>query len=475
MKVLSHKPSWLIFGANVLDIDGFKEVDFIVQDDQIVQVGKMSLFNQTLVEVSTKIDATGCIVFPGLVDPHTHLRVPGGEEAETFISGTKAGAAGGYCALLAMPNTEPAVDLPARVLWLKQMTQELPIDVLSSAAITKNRAGEELVPFASLKDVGVKVFTDDGQGVQNPRLMLRALQYSNELNLLLAQHCETEELFNGGIMNEGSVSERLGISSIPAAAEETMVARDIELARSVGAPIHFLHLSTTRSADLVARAKRDGLKVTAEVTPHHLYLDDSRLEGFDARYKVNPPLRTKQDVAWLWEHLSDGTFDVIGTDHAPHPSWKKDTTLDQAAFGMLGLQHALVVLFTGAKIAQSYGIAPNCLPPGIDVTIDNLNSPAEEKGLLRWLWLIVSMMSWKPSRLIGYPTGSSGSLQTGSFATFVIFDPKAFTQATYAKLYSKATNSPYIGETFNGEVRDLFVKGRHLVKNGRVIEEKNWC
>lgn len=462
--------SILISGALILDARGYSKRDFGVKDGRIYTID-----NEADLKFKTQvIDASGCIVMPGLVDPHTHLRVPGGEEAETFVSGTKAGAVGGYCALLAMPNTEPAVDLPARVLMIRQMIKDLPVDVLVSGTITKNRAGIELSPFAGLASVGVKVFTDDGSGVQNPRLMLQALQYCSDLGLLIAQHCETEELFNGGVMNGGAVADRLGLPAIPASSEEVMVSRDIELARSVDAAIHFLHLSTKRAADLVSRAKTDRLRVTAEVTPHHLFLDDSKLGDFDSRFKVNPPLRSEADVSGLWEHLGAGTFDVIGTDHAPHPRWKKETTIDQAAFGMLGLQHALGVIFTGARRALKRGIVPKVVPNYVDESIGLLGDLPIEVDLLRWLWLVVSMMSWKPSQLIGYEPGMSGLLEDGSRATFVIFDPNGSLLVTTASLHSKAKNSPYLDEVLDGSIREVFVSGKHLVKDGELIEKGNW-
>lgn len=472
---MSRELSKLIRGGLLLDVRGYRRTDILVDDGCIVLLDPGSSTDRMDFEHLEIIEAQGCIITPAFVDPHTHLRVPGGEEAETLESGSKAGAAGGYCALLSMPNTEPAIDTPARVQWLLQKAQNLPIDILVSATITKARHGKELSPYSALKDAGVHVFTDDGSGVQNPMIMLSALKYTDELGLLLAQHCETESLFNGGIMNDGVVSDQLGIPGIPASAEETMVARDIELARSVGAAIHFLHLSTNRSADLVARAKSDGLRVSAEVTPHHLYLDESKLCQFDARFKVNPPLRAREEVLGLWKHLSQGTFDVIGTDHAPHPNWKKETTLDHGAFGMLGLQHSFLVLFAGIKNAIKNDILPIDLPAAVTESIEAVAEDLTNAWTLAWLWLIVSMMSWRPSRLIGYPPGTSGLLSSGSKATFVIFDPNDSTLVSTKGIYSKANNSPYLGETFDGKVRDLFVKGTQIVRDGLIVEDGNWC
>ncbi|MDA8398209.1 MAG: amidohydrolase family protein, partial [Actinomycetota bacterium] len=252
-------------GGLLLDRSGVKSGDLAIEDGTISAAGDVVTRPGDIV-----VDARGGLLLPALVDAHTHLRVPGGEEAETLESGTMAAALGGYAAVLAMPNTSPPLDNPARIAQMLSGAARLPVKVLSSGTITKDRAGAELSPLAALVKAGVRLVTDDGSGVQDANLMRRALQYGAELGLVIAEHCEVDSLFGEGVMNEGPLSAGLGLNGIPAVAEEAMAARDIELARATGGRLHLLHLSTGRSAELVSRAKSDGLPVTAEVTPHHL-------------------------------------------------------------------------------------------------------------------------------------------------------------------------------------------------------------
>jgi dihydroorotase len=246
-----------------------------------------------------EIDADGCWVGPSFVDLHTHLREPGHEEAETIESGARAGAIGGYSALVAMPNTEPALDNAALVAYVLDRGERSILDVAVAGAITQGRRGELLAPMAEMAALGVRIFTDDGIGVQDPSLMRRALDYAKPLGVRLAQHCEDELLAAGGSMNEGALSSRLGLTGRPALAEELMVLRDLELVRLTGCPLHFLHLSTTRSVALVVAARLEGLPVTCEAAPHHFTLDESSLESFDPIFKVHPPLRGERDVVAL--------------------------------------------------------------------------------------------------------------------------------------------------------------------------------
>ena len=281
---------------------------------------------------------------PGFVDLHTHLREPGREEAETIETGSRAAALGGYTAVVAMPNTDPAQDARGVVDFVRAQGAAAGLcEVLPAGCITMGRAGEQLAPYAELVAAGVRIFTDDGNGVQDPLLMRRAMEYSLGLDMVLAQHCEVSRLTGGAVMHEGHCCSELGLPGWPAIAEELMVHRDIELSRLTGARIHLLHLSTARSVALVRAAKADGLPVTAEVSPHHLALTDEALRGYDPVFKVNPPLRTGDDIAALKAGLADGTIDAIATDHAPHPVEDKERPIDDAPPGMLGLETALGV------------------------------------------------------------------------------------------------------------------------------------
>ncbi len=460
----------VIRGGLVVDRRGYRAEDVSIAAGVVAAI--TSDFEPDASDI--EIDARHKIVMPAFVDPHTHLRVPGGEEAETLASGTRAAALGGYAAVFAMPNTEPALDSPVRISQLLNAAAALPVRVLCAASITRDRAGVELAPFYGLRQVGVRVVTDDGSGLQDAHLMRRALEYCSELGIVVAQHAEVEALFRKGVMNEGQLSARLGVGGIPASAEEVMVARDIELARAAGARIHFLHLSTARSAELVARAKAEGVAVSAEVTPHHLTMTEDLLGGYDSRFKVNPPLRARVDVDGLWEHLGLGTFDVIGTDHAPHPMWKKNAPLDQAAFGMLGLQHSIAALWSEIPQVVARGRVAVATPDAVRATINDLGSDYLDPEELAWLWQILSMMSWKPAELIGLGSGFVGDIMPGSTANLLVFDPLANREVTLGSIASKARNSPYLGRTLRGQVVDLFVEGRRLVADGSLIEEGNW-
>ncbi len=329
----------VIRGGTVVDDGGTRRADVVVRGGEVVEVGP----EVAVPRGATVLDAGGCLVTPGLVDLHTHLRQPGAEDAETVESGARAAALGGYTAVVAMPNTDPPVDSAAVALEILSLGAGAACQVAVAGAITVGRAGEHLAPIGELAALGVTLFTDDGAGVQDVAVMRRALEYARGFDVTLAQHCEDDTLACGGHMHEGEWSSRLGVPGIPAEAEEMMVARDIALARLTGGRVHFLHISTARSAALVAGAKAEGLAVTAEVTPHHLALTHAELVGYDPVYKVNPPLRDEADVAALRRACAQGTIDAIATDHAPHAPERKDATLDAAPPGMLGLQTALPV------------------------------------------------------------------------------------------------------------------------------------
>ena len=307
------EPTLVVRGGTVVGPAGLTRADVAIAGTEIVAVAE-SIDAPPGVPV---LDAGGCLVGPGLVDLHTHLRQPGREEAETIETGARAAALGGFTAVVAMPNTEPPIDTAGVAAEVLALGVGCTAEVAVAGAITVGRAGEALAPLGELAALGVTLFTDDGAGVQDGALMRRALDYAKALGVTLAQHCEDNCLAAGGAMHEGSWSSRLGIPGIPAAAEEAMVARDIALARLTGAPVHFLHMSTAGSVDLIRRAKEEGLPVTAEAAPHHMLLTHALVAGYDPVFKVNPPLRTDEDVAAVIAGLCDGTIDAVATDHAP--------------------------------------------------------------------------------------------------------------------------------------------------------------
>ncbi len=411
----------------MIDDAGERIVDVAVEDGRIAEIGNRLTGDRTL-------DATGCVVSPGFVDLHTHLREPGREEAETIETGSRAAALGGFTAVVAMPNTEPAQDSVAVVDFVRAAGRRAGLcEVIPAGCITMGRAGEQLAPFAELAAAGVTIFTDDGNGVQDPLLMRRAMEYAKDLGITLAQHCEVSALTKGAVMHEGSCCSRLGLPGWPSIAEELMVFRDIELCRLTGAPIHLLHLSTTRSVELVRAAKADGLAVTAEACPHHFTLTDELLSSFDTVYKVNPPLRTASDIAAVKQGLADGTIDAIATDHAPHPPEAKEQPLDQAPPGMLGLQTALSLALGEL---------------GLD------------------LRQVIRLLSTNPARIARISDRHGGPIDVGRPANLTVFDPTATWTVVPAKLASKSRNTPYAGRSMTGVVRHTVLNGAAVVIDG---------
>ncbi len=394
---------------------------------------------------ATVIDVEGCWIGPGFVDLHAHLREPGREEAETIESGARAAAMGGYSAVVAMPNTEPALDTPALVAYVLARGAATPIDVAVAGAITQGRRGELLAPMAEMAALGVRLFTDDGTGVQNPSVMRRALTYAKPLRVRLAQHCEDEALAAGGVMNEGALSSRLGLTGRPALSEELMVLRDLELVRLTGCPLHFLHLSTARSLALVVAARNEGLPVTCEVAPHHFTLDEGRLSDFDPLFKVHPPLRSRVDVDALRAGLLRGEVDAVATDHAPHAPELKDLPFDEAPPGMLGLEHAA------------------------SLTYEALGTDPEPVALF-------SLLSRGPARIAQLRRGDArlglsahgAAMLEGEDANVVVFNPDERWIASRDSLQSRAMNTPYDARAMKGRVRTLIVKGSLVVHEGQL-------
>ena len=419
----------IIRGGDVIDATGRRRADVLVDEGVIVAV-------EDGIEVAAGervLEAGGCIVAPGLVDLHTHLREPGREEAETIDTGARAAAIGGYTAVVAMPNTEPAIDHAGIVRQIQDLGAKAICEVHVAGAITVGRAGEQLAPLGEMAELGVRLFTDDGSGVQDARLMRRALEYAKALGVTLAQHCEDTSLAAGGHMHEGAWSSRLGIPGQPAEAEAVMVMRDIALVRLTGAPVHFLHLSTGLAVELVRRAKSEGLPVTAEAAPHHFTLTDEAVASFDPVFKVNPPLRTPTDIASVKAGLADGTIDAIATDHAPHTPEAKEAPFDEAPPGMLGLETAL----------------------GLAVT--ELDLPIEA---------VLALLSWRPAAIAGISADHGGPVAPGRPANLCIFDPAEEWTVSGAAMASRSRNTPYEGRTLLGRVRHTVLRGEAVVIEG---------
>jgi len=390
-----------------------------------------------------EVDARDCWVGPGFVDLHSHLREPGREAAESIESGARAGALGGYCALVAMPNTEPALDNVALVSFVLERGARTPLDIAVAGAITQGRRGELLAPMAEMAALGVRIFTDDGVGVQDSSVMRRALTYARPLGVRLAQHCEDEQLAAGGTMNEGALSGRLGLVGRPALAEELMVMRDIELVRMTGAPLHFLHLSTGRSVQMVLGARDEGLPVTFEVAPHHFTLDEGACASYDPVFKVHPPLRSPSDVAALREALRRGVVDAVATDHAPHAPELKDLVFDEAPAGMLGLEHAAALTFEA--------LGPSSDPRTFFQVLS--------RGPARIAQLRADDIRVRHS-------AHGAAMVSGEDANVTVFDPGSRWSVDRHTLESRSMNTPYDGRAMSGRVRATIVKGRLVVDQG---------
>lgn len=417
----------VIRGGTLLDQSGERIGDLAIEDGRIAAVGDK-------LTGDTVLDAHGCKVSPGFVDLHVHLREPGKEEAETIETGSRAAALGGFTAVVAMPNTNPAHDTVSVVDFVRAQGQKAGLcEVLPSGCITVGRAGTQLAPFAELAAAGVHLFTDDGNGVQDPQLMRRALEYAGPLGIVLAQHCEVAALTKGAVMHEGACCSRLGVPGWPAIAEELMVMRDIELVRLTGVSMHFLHLSTAGSVQMVRAAKADGLAITAEAAPHHFTLTDEQLNGYDPVFKVNPPLRTRADIDAIKAGLADGTIDSIATDHAPHAPHTKEVPLDEAPPGMLGLETALAL------------------------SISELDMPLAD---------IVAALSWKPAAIAGVADRHGRPIAVGEPANLTVFDPSQSWTVVPAQLASKSRNTPYAGRSVRGKVRHTILNGKAVVVNG---------
>ncbi|AZS43829.1 Dihydroorotase [Microbacterium oleivorans] len=428
--------SILIRGAR---IQGGDAADILIENGVITGLG-----SGLSASGARTVNADGLIALPGLVDLHTHLREPGYEASETILTGSRAAAAGGFTTVFAMPNTSPVADTAGVV------EQELALGeaagyahVQPIGAVTVGQKGERLAELGAMASsrARVRVFSDDGFCVFDPLIMRRALEYVKSFDGVVAQHAQDPRLTEGAQMNEGTVSAELGLSGWPAVAEESIIARDVLLAEHVGSRLHVCHLSTAGSVDLIRWAKKRGINVTAEVTPHHLLLTEDLVRGYDPRFKVNPPLRRDEDVRAVREGLADGTIDIVATDHAPHPAEAKTCEWQAAANGMVGLESALRVV----------------------------HAAMVETGLLDWSD-IARVMSAAPAR-IGRLADAGSPIAVGAPASLALYDAAPVRTFSTDDLRGRSVNSPYLGRDLPGEVRATFFRGRQTVVDGVVVDE----
>lgn len=390
----------------------------------------------------TTIDATGLVALPGLVDMHVHLREPGKEDAETVATGSASAARGGFTAVNAMANTQPVADTAGVVEQVWRLGREVGLtEVAPIGAVTVGQEGTQLAELGAMAGSAaqVRIFSDDGMCVHDPLLMRRALEYVKTFDGIIAQHAQDPRLTEGAQMNEGTVSAKLGLPGWPAVAEESIIARDILLAEHVGSRLHVCHLSTAGSVELVRWAKSRGVRVTAEVTPHHLMLTDELVESFDPVYKVNPPLRTRRDVEAVREGLADGTIDIVATDHAPHPAEHKCCEWSAAAMGMVGMESALPIVVEAMR-DYDFGWAD-----------------------------IARVMSANPASIAGHT--EHGSLEVGTGANIILVDPNAPGVVEPATHATKGCNNPFRGLEINTRVVHTILYGTHIVENGDIIRK----
>ncbi len=415
----------LIRGGTVLDEHGSRRADVMIT------AGIVTAVEPTIDASGVRtLDASGCLVTPGFVDLHTHLREPGGEDAETIATGTRAATMGGFTAVVAMPNTDPTTDAVDIVEHVLAQARNQPCEVAVASAITKGRHGVQLVDIPALYAAGVRIFTDDGDPVSDSALMRLAFEQTAQLKgAVLAQHCEDAALVAGGAVNDGEIARQLGLSGRPGAAEEAMVARDIALARLTGGRLHILHLSDRHALDHVRRARAEGLRVTAEVAPHHLVLTERALHRHGTMAKMNPPLRTGVDMDAMREGLVDGSIDAIATDHAPHPALRKGTDLATAAPGIIGLETAL-------SLATTHLVAPG----------------------LASMETIIAALTWKPARIAGL-TDQGRPVAPGEPGHLAIVDPRASWTYDVKTSPSHSSNTPFHGAPMVGRVRHTVYAG----------------
>ncbi len=427
---------YLIKSGRLIDpankIDG--TLDVLISDGKIDKVGKSLNAKQAKV-----IDAKGKIVAPGFVDMHTHLREPGREDEETVRTGTRAAIRGGFTSVCCMPNTEPAIDRPETVDMLRSaINRDALCNVFIIGAITEGRGGKKLCDFKGMKKEGIVGVSDDGSSVDDENVMTAALKEAKKNSLIIIEHCEDMKISGEGVVNKGFISTKMGLRGIPREAEYERVKRDIELARQTDAAIHIAHVSCKESVDIIRKAKQKKVKLTAEAAPHHFTLTDECCVTYDTNTKMNPPLRTKEDVYAIKKAISEGTIDIIATDHAPHTDAEKDVEFDFAPFGIIGLETALSLAVAEFIDTKTMG----------------------------WNRLIEAL-SAGPAGILGI---NKGSLKSGSAADVIIIDPEK--EYIYKKelIESKSKNSPFINWTLKARVSHVFVAGRLVMKDGVISE-----
>lgn len=422
------KDGHIVDPANGLDSTS----DILIRDEKIAKVGKNLRANG-----AKTVDCKGKYVLPGLIDMHAHFRQPGREDEETLLTGSRAALKGGFTCVLCMANTNPPIDNQGVVEYIYAESKRIGlINLYTVGAVTKNLDGKELTEVGQILAAGAKALSDDGKSIMNAELMRRALEYTKMFNLPIISHCEDLNLSKDGVMNEGFISTKLGLKGIPRTSEIAMVMRDIELAELTGGRVHIAHVTTREAVELIGQAKGKAINLTCETCPHYFTLTEEAVLGFDTNAKVNPPLRTKEDVEAIKKGLSEGTIDVIATDHAPHSEEEKDVEFDSAAFGMIGLETALSLAF----------------------------SELAAKSILNWKQL-VERMSISPAKILGLD--NKGSLGAGSDADVVVFDPKINWVVDVKKLESKSKNTPFIGKKLDGVVTLAIVGGKIKYENGK--------
>jgi len=426
--------SILIKNARVIDpsqsID--EKINILVED------GKISKISKNIKETAkVVIDAENKIVTPGLIDMHTHVREPGYEYKEDIYTASRAAAKGGFTTICAMPNSNPACDSQGIAEFVKKRAKEVNlINIIPIGAITKKREGIELAELADLKEAGCLAISDDGNSVRNSGVLRRAMEYASMLELLVISHCEDSNLAGNGVMNESFISTKLGFGGIPNLVESIIVSRDIMIAELTGTKLHIAHVSCKESVEIIKQAKKKSTKLSAETCPHYFSLTDEYLTTFDTNAKVNPPLRTKEDVKFIKNALNDGTIDVIATDHAPHIESEKELEFNDAPFGMIGLQTTLA-----------------------------LSIKLVDGKIISWPRLI-ELLSTNPSRILGL---DKGSLKEGKMADITIIDPDCEWVVTKETIESKSKNTPFINSKMKGCATDLLVNGKIILKNSNFI------
>ena len=429
MPTLLIKNGRIVDPANQRDEKG----DVLVADGKIAEIGKA-----IRTQADEVMDAAGKVVVPGFVDMHVHLREPGREDKESIASGTRAAAAGGFTSVCPMPNTDPVCDTAQGLQFLRSRAREnAVVNVFPIAAVTKGQKGENITEFGDLVYYGALAFSDDGHSIMNAEIMRRALEYTSMFNVPILDHCEDINLSEGGQMRSGHMAMKLGLKGIPRAANSCQVARDMDLAHYTGGRVHICHVSVREELDHIATAKAKGVKVTCEVTPHHLTLTDNCLETYDTNFKMSPPLGPEDDRQALLEGLRNGTIDCIATDHAPHTDVEKDRVMSEAPFGVIGLESAFPVLYTDLVLKKEIELAA-----------------------------LIEKMTVAPARILRIPKGTLGA---GEDADITILELDTEFTLDAAKFFSRSRNCPFAGRKLRGRAWATVVGGRVVFQDGKML------